>query len=159
LHVEAAAADDVDARLARDSPQRVDLPPHVRVAAVDDAADAFLRSKPRFFDHQIDVVGEARRGANRPDVGEVLVKERRPAGERVRGEIRQERANDCAAHEGLRRGAEGAGDAGAQQLDGLSTVHDSSDCRRGGSEDPPYGYPYGALARSFTADDSIFAFA
>ena len=75
-----------------DSLQRREIAIHVRMAAVDDAADAVRGGGLRFFDHQVDIVCEAR--GQRPALGggqrlrqriadgQVLVEQRR-AGDRV----------------------------------------------------------------------------
>ena len=61
LHVEPAAADDVHARCRGDPFQRAEIAIHIRMSAVDDAADAVGGGRLRFVDHQIDVIAETGR--------------------------------------------------------------------------------------------------
>src|SRR6185436_5742399 len=65
IHVIPAARHDVDAGPLRDLFQVLELAPHIRMPAVDDATDAVLGGCLDLFDHEIDVRARWRPGGCR----------------------------------------------------------------------------------------------
>ena len=106
LHVVAAAGDNGHARFGGDSRQRREIAIHVRMPAVDDAADAVRGSGLRFFNHQVDIICEGR--GHRAALGrgerlrqripdrQVFVEQRR-AFDRIGCDVLQQGSDDGAA--------------------------------------------------------------